>query len=145
MPPVATNDISATKKEPEENKVKSRNVTIKDDLNKETKAKSRSFTTKEDFNKAAKLDELQEKLDRLQSMLDGLEEEMNERAREDAGIAPNMDPVCNSCLVRKKGAALVPCGHTFCWKCTSDLRRGKGPCPSCNCNFWNALSVSEVP
>lgn len=69
--------------------------------------------------------------------------EVKERAMEDAG-AGSMDPVCNTCLARKKGAALFPCGHTFCWKCTSDLRRGRGPCPSCNHYFWNVLSVSEV-
>ncbi|CAM6129866.1 unnamed protein product [Calypogeia fissa] len=99
-------------------------------------------TLKDD--RVTRIDELEQKLERLGSMIEALKEEVKERAVEDAG-AGTMDPVCNNCLARKKGAALFPCGHTFCWKCTSALRRGRGPCPSCNHYFWSVLRLNEVP
>ncbi|KAI5061624.1 hypothetical protein GOP47_0024129 [Adiantum capillus-veneris] len=39
---------------------------------------------------------------------------------------------CCVCMVRRKGAALIPCGHTFCRICSKQLFAGRGACPLCN-------------
>nr|GMD26993.1 E3 ubiquitin-protein ligase LUL4 [Ipomoea batatas] len=41
---------------------------------------------------------------------------------------------CCVCMVRHKGEAFVPCGHTFCRLCSRELWAEKGNCPLCN-NF----------
>lgn len=40
--------------------------------------------------------------------------------------------LCCVCMVRRKGAALIPCGHTFCRICSKQLFAGRGACPLCN-------------
>ncbi|XP_056166685.1 uncharacterized protein LOC115676224 [Syzygium oleosum] len=41
---------------------------------------------------------------------------------------------CCVCMVRHKGAAFIPCGHTFCRLCSRELWVSRGNCPLCN-NF----------
>ncbi|KAK9726550.1 hypothetical protein RND81_05G222600 [Saponaria officinalis] len=41
---------------------------------------------------------------------------------------------CCVCMVRHKGAAFIPCGHTFCRLCSRELFVQRGNCPLCN-NF----------
>ncbi|XP_016456250.2 uncharacterized protein LOC107780230 [Nicotiana tabacum] len=41
---------------------------------------------------------------------------------------------CCVCMVRHKGAAFVPCGHSFCRLCSRELWVEGGNCPLCN-NF----------
>lgn len=41
---------------------------------------------------------------------------------------------CCVCMLRHKGAAFIPCGHTFCRKCSRELWVQRGNCPLCN-NF----------
>lgn len=41
---------------------------------------------------------------------------------------------CCVCMVRHKGAAFIPCGHTFCRLCSRELWVQRGSCPICN-NF----------
>lgn len=41
---------------------------------------------------------------------------------------------CCVCMVRHKGAAFIPCGHTFCRLCSRELWVQRGNCPLCN-NF----------
>ncbi|KAI4356401.1 hypothetical protein L6164_000426 [Bauhinia variegata] len=41
---------------------------------------------------------------------------------------------CCVCMVRHKGAAFIPCGHTFCRMCSRELLVSRGNCPLCN-NF----------
>ncbi|BBN00204.1 hypothetical protein MPTK1_1g27230 [Marchantia polymorpha subsp. ruderalis] len=98
-----------------------------------------------DFDRESKLDELQKEMERLQREIEELKEEFQrplllKEANDDAKAK---DPLCFTCAERKKGAALFPCGHTFCWKCTSQLRRGKGPCPFCYQQFWTAVPASN--
>lgn len=45
-----------------------------------------------------------------------------------------MEHTCCVCMVRHKGAAFIPCGHTFCRMCSRELMVAKGNCPLCN-NF----------
>lgn len=61
-----------------------------------------------------------------------------EGAEEDKGTASAGDGVeynnCCVCMVRHKGAAFIPCGHTFCRLCSRELWVQRGNCPLCN-NF----------
>lgn len=41
---------------------------------------------------------------------------------------------CCVCMVRHKGAAFIPCGHTFCRLCSRELFVQRASCPLCN-NF----------
>ncbi|KAJ7967749.1 putative RING/U-box protein [Quillaja saponaria] len=47
------------------------------------------------------------------------------------GVLGN-DTMCCVCMVRKKGAAFIPCGHTFCRVCSRELWLNRGSCPLCN-------------
>ena len=43
------------------------------------------------------------------------------------------DPLqCCVCMVGRRGAALIPCGHTFCRSCSKQLFAERGACPLCN-------------
>lgn len=53
---------------------------------------------------------------------------------EDVVGGGSMEHTCCICMVRHKGAALMPCGHTFCRMCSRELMVSKGNCPICN-NF----------
>jgi hypothetical protein len=98
------------------------------------------------YDTKAKLSELQVKLDKLQGMLDNLEDEVRVRGKVQAGCGPaGIDAVCKSCLVRKKGVALFPCGHIICWECSSDLKQQNSSCPSCDTTTWSAQKKSQVP
>ncbi|KAL0659519.1 hypothetical protein Bca4012_080104 [Brassica carinata] len=46
------------------------------------------------------------------------------------------DTVCCVCMGRKRGAAFIPCGHTFCRVCSRELWLNRGSCPLCNPNEW---------
>lgn len=58
------------------------------------------------------------------------EEEEEETAEEEGAI----EHTCCVCMVRHKGAAFIPCGHTFCRLCSRELWVQRGNCPLCN-NF----------
>ncbi|KAH7576358.1 hypothetical protein JRO89_XS01G0044600 [Xanthoceras sorbifolium] len=59
------------------------------------------------------------------------EEEEEEEAEADGG---GIEYNCCVCMVRHKGAAFIPCGHTFCRLCSRELWVQRGNCPLCN-NF----------
>ncbi|GAB4830802.1 hypothetical protein Ancab_004832 [Ancistrocladus abbreviatus] len=61
----------------------------------------------------------------------------DEREREGAGI----DKVCCVCMERKKGAAFIPCGHTFCRACSRELWLSRGTCPLCNRLILEILEI----
>ncbi|GJN33536.1 hypothetical protein PR202_gb22147 [Eleusine coracana subsp. coracana] len=50
--------------------------------------------------------------------VDGEEEEEEEEQEEQKGVGGR----CCVCVARGKGAAFIPCGHTFCRACARDLR-----------------------
>ncbi|KAG2644438.1 uncharacterized protein LOC120695785 [Panicum virgatum] len=45
------------------------------------------------------------------------------------------------CVARGKGAAFIPCGHTFCRACARELRAGRGRCPLCNATIREVLNL----
>ncbi|KAI5679965.1 hypothetical protein M9H77_01192 [Catharanthus roseus] len=59
------------------------------------------------------------------------EDEEDEKGGAGAGGAYS---TCCVCMVRHKGAAFIPCGHTFCRLCSRELWVQRGNCPLCN-NF----------
>ncbi|KVI09400.1 Zinc finger, RING/FYVE/PHD-type [Cynara cardunculus var. scolymus] len=52
-----------------------------------------------------------------------------------------MDLVCCVCMGRKKGAAFIPCGHTFCRVCSRELWLNRGTCPLCNRSITEILDI----
>ncbi|XP_008235738.1 PREDICTED: uncharacterized protein LOC103334536 [Prunus mume] len=60
-------------------------------------------------------------------------EEEEEEEEEQAEVG-KIEYNCCVCMVRHKGAAFIPCGHTFCRMCSRELWVQRGNCPLCN-NF----------
>ncbi|KAL6567090.1 hypothetical protein OROMI_015494 [Orobanche minor] len=48
---------------------------------------------------------------------------------------------CCVCMVRHKGAAFIPCGHTFCRLCSRELWVRRGNCPLCNNYIQEILDI----
>lgn len=51
------------------------------------------------------------------------------------------DSVCCVCMGRKRGAAFIPCGHTFCRVCSRELWLNRGSCPLCNRSIFEILDI----
>ncbi|CAA3019903.1 uncharacterized protein LOC111389607 [Olea europaea var. sylvestris] len=51
------------------------------------------------------------------------------------------DSVCCVCMGRKKDAAFIPCGHTFCRICSRELWLNRGTCPLCNRLILEILDI----
>ncbi|CAN1124264.1 Probable E3 ubiquitin-protein ligase XBOS34 [Linum perenne] len=58
-----------------------------------------------------------------------------------AGGGGGGDWVCCVCMERDKGAAFIPCGHTFCRICSKDLWARRGCCPICNRQITEILDI----
>ncbi|XP_047151590.1 E3 ubiquitin-protein ligase complex SLX5-SLX8 subunit SLX8-like [Vigna umbellata] len=48
---------------------------------------------------------------------------------------------CCVCMVRHKGAAFIPCGHTFCRMCCREIWASRGNCPLCNNLILEILDI----
>ncbi|KZV51229.1 hypothetical protein F511_05886 [Dorcoceras hygrometricum] len=73
---------------------------------------------------------------RLLEETDGRDE--GRKVEEDGG---GWDPACCVCMGRNKGAAFIPCGHTFCRVCSRDLWLNRGTCPLCNGSILEILDI----
>ncbi|XP_010533787.1 PREDICTED: uncharacterized protein LOC104809475 [Tarenaya hassleriana] len=51
------------------------------------------------------------------------------------------DPVCCVCMGREKGAAMIPCGHTYCRVCSREIWVDRGTCPLCNRPIFDVLDL----
>lgn len=71
---------------------------------------------------------------RLLSESDGVDGETEEKVGEN-------DLVCCVCMGRKKGAAFIPCGHTFCRVCSREMWLNRGSCPLCNRSILEILDI----
>ncbi|XP_077216998.1 uncharacterized protein LOC143851443 [Tasmannia lanceolata] len=49
--------------------------------------------------------------------------------------------VCCVCMGRRKDAAFIPCGHTFCRVCSKEVRVNRGFCPLCNRSILEILDI----
>lgn len=67
-------------------------------------------------------------------LMDDDEEEEEEEVESGGGGGGGEYNNCCVCMVRHKGAAFIPCGHTFCRLCSRELWVQRGNCPLCN-NF----------
>ncbi|WCJ22954.1 RING/U-box superfamily protein [Euphorbia peplus] len=52
-----------------------------------------------------------------------------------------IEHTCCVCMVRHKGAAFIPCGHTFCRLCSRELWAQRGNCPLCNGYILEILDI----
>ncbi|CAN8246329.1 unnamed protein product [Cochlearia groenlandica] len=78
---------------------------------------------------------LEETADRV--VVDGKE---TERLTASSTVKGN-DSVCCVCMGRKKGAAFIPCGHTFCRVCSREVWLNRGSCPLCNRPIIEILDI----
>ncbi|KAM0925147.1 hypothetical protein ACQ4PT_004381 [Festuca glaucescens] len=65
--------------------------------------------------------------------------DLPEQAGRGAGAAGG--GCCCVCMARAKGAAFIPCGHTFCRGCARELLAGRGRCPLCNAAIVDVLDI----
>lgn len=77
------------------------------------------------------------------SLMKLLEETEGENESSNAGavVVEGSDSVCCVCMGRKKGAAFIPCGHTFCRVCSRELWLNRGNCPLCNRSILEILDI----
>ncbi|KAM5588820.1 hypothetical protein ABKV19_007000 [Rosa sericea] len=75
--------------------------------------------------------------------MDGCDEaaEKNEKAAAATAGVVGCDSVCCVCMGRKKGAAFIPCGHTFCRVCSREVWLNRGSCPLCNRTILEILDI----
>ncbi|OVA06853.1 zinc finger protein [Macleaya cordata] len=64
-----------------------------------------------------------------------------ERGGGGGGGIRNEEYICCVCMVRHKGAAFIPCGHTFCRLCSRKLWVNRGNCPLCNGFILEILDI----
>ncbi|XP_042519835.1 peroxisome biogenesis factor 10-like [Macadamia integrifolia] len=57
------------------------------------------------------------------------------------GGGEGADGMCCVCMGRRKGAAFIPCGHTFCRVCSRELWLNRGSCPLCNRSILEILDI----
>ncbi|XP_062078252.1 uncharacterized protein LOC133782845 isoform X2 [Humulus lupulus] len=78
---------------------------------------------------------------------EGLEEEEDdddeevEEVKNGGVVAGGVEKNCCVCMVRHKGAAFIPCGHTFCRLCSRELWVSRGNCPLCNGFILEILDI----
>ncbi|KAL6340079.1 hypothetical protein AAG906_038914 [Vitis piasezkii] len=70
-----------------------------------------------------------------------LEEEEDEDEEEEGNSGGGIEYNCCVCMVRHKGAAFIPCGHTFCRLCSRELWVSRGNCPLCNGFILEILDI----
>ncbi|KAF8109867.1 hypothetical protein N665_0090s0049 [Sinapis alba] len=51
------------------------------------------------------------------------------------------DALCCVCMGREKGAAFIPCGHTYCRVCSREIWMNRGSCPLCNRSIFDVLDL----
>ncbi|KAL3850412.1 hypothetical protein ACJIZ3_012294 [Penstemon smallii] len=69
------------------------------------------------------------------------EEEEDEDEEEEVSAVGGEYNNCCVCMVRHKGAAFIPCGHTFCRLCSRELWVQRGNCPLCNNYILEILDI----
>ncbi|XP_019171705.1 PREDICTED: death-associated inhibitor of apoptosis 1-like isoform X2 [Ipomoea nil] len=75
------------------------------------------------------------------SLMRLLEENDGETTATEKESRPGSDAVCCVCMGRKKGAAFIPCGHTFCRVCSREVWLNRGSCPLCNRSILEILDI----
>ncbi|KAK6145102.1 hypothetical protein DH2020_021922 [Rehmannia glutinosa] len=68
-------------------------------------------------------------------------EEEEEDEDDDGGDGGGEYNICCVCMVRHKGVAFVPCGHSFCRLCSREMWVDRGNCPLCNNYILEILDI----
>lgn len=70
-------------------------------------------------------------------------EEEEEEEEQQVVVKSNggMEYTCCVCMIRHKGSAFIPCGHTFCRLCSRELWVQRGNCPLCNGFILEILDI----
>lgn len=63
------------------------------------------------------------------------------RRRWNSKGAGDSDWLCCVCMERNKGAAFIPCGHTFCRVCSREMWVNRGTCPLCSRPIVEILDI----
>ncbi|XP_044492480.1 uncharacterized protein LOC123216167 [Mangifera indica] len=71
----------------------------------------------------------------------GEDKEEEEEEGDMQEIAGGIEYNCCVCMVRHKGSAFIPCGHTFCRLCSRELWVQRGNCPLCNGFILEILDI----
>ncbi|KAF3974056.1 hypothetical protein CMV_002569 [Castanea mollissima] len=71
----------------------------------------------------------------------GKEEEEEAEEENGSGSKRGGEYKCCVCMVRHKGSAFIPCGHTFCRLCSRELMVSRGNCPLCNRFILEILDI----
>ncbi|KAF9590082.1 hypothetical protein IFM89_030663 [Coptis chinensis] len=139
----ATSDISVREEDEEEERhLQGEEPTNLADIPEEVNAISQVFTT-EATEVPTVSKRLRVSLMRLLEEGDGVGDEGREkkegRGKEDGG--EGSDGACCICMGRRKGAAFIPCGHTFCRVCSRELWLNRPSCPVCNRSIVEILDI----
>lgn len=67
--------------------------------------------------------------------------EAEEEGETVTAMAKTTELGCCVCMIRSKGAAFIPCGHTFCRLCCRALWVQRGNCPLCNTSILQVLDI----
>ncbi|KAL7212270.1 hypothetical protein ACSBR2_015027 [Camellia fascicularis] len=78
---------------------------------------------------------------RLLAETDGVDGGRETTEERDGKGGVGCDSMCCVCMGRKNGAALIPCGHTFCRVCSRELWLIRGSCPLCNRSILEILNI----
>ncbi|CAK9168471.1 unnamed protein product [Ilex paraguariensis] len=71
-----------------------------------------------------------------------MDDEEEEEVGESGGVVGGGEyNNCCVCMVRHKGSAFIPCGHTFCRLCSRELWVQRGNCPLCNGFILEILDI----
>ncbi|KAL4588954.1 hypothetical protein LXL04_001854 [Taraxacum kok-saghyz] len=62
-------------------------------------------------------------------------------ADDDGSDVRGIGKLCCLCTERNKGAALIPCGHTYCRVCSRAMWSKHGTCPLCNRSITEILEI----
>ncbi|KAH7842525.1 hypothetical protein Vadar_006375 [Vaccinium darrowii] len=78
---------------------------------------------------------------RLFEETDGEDRKRRKRGKDDGDGGGGVDAVCCVCMERSKGAAFIPCGHTYCRVCSREVWLNRGSCPLCNRSITEVLDI----
>ncbi|KAJ9176854.1 hypothetical protein P3X46_012125 [Hevea brasiliensis] len=78
---------------------------------------------------------------RLIEETDGVDWRKNKRETDNGGGGNGNDLTCCVCMERNKGAAFIPCGHTFCRVCSREMWAKRGSCPICSRSILEILDI----
>lgn len=79
---------------------------------------------------------------RLFEETDGEDRRKRKRDKDGTGGGVGgIDSVCCVCMERSKGAAFIPCGHTYCRVCSREVWLNRGSCPLCNRTITEVLDI----